>query len=215
MPEIRDPLYGMVALTPLEQAIIQSEPFQRLRRIKQLAFSDYVYPGAVHTRFEHSIGVMSLAGEAFDRITSKRQARQVLYAIGYDEAMQGCARCAVRLTALIHDLGHLPFSHAGEAILPQKPEGGRYKHEDYTVALTCRYLTQLIAEHDDNAAHGLSTDDIAGFFLGRTNTPRLAKLAPWRGLITGELDADRMDYLRRDSHHLGVQVRAVRPATRP
>lgn len=202
MPEIRDPLYGMVTVTPLEWAIIQSAPFQRLRRIKQLAFSDYVYPGAVHTRFEHSIGVMRLASDAFDRITSKPEA---LNALGYDEAFKHCARCVVRLAALIHDLGHLPFSHAAEGILPIKSGDVRFRHEDYTDALVRMFLPSILDNSVDNSAYQLTANDIADFLMNRIRTPRLARLAPWRGLITGQLDADRMDYLRRDSHHLGVK----------
>src|SRR5579859_3508533 len=109
MREIRIPLYGMVQLSEMEWEIVNSKPFQRLRRIKQLAFSDFIYPGAVHTRFEHSIGVMHLATQAFDRICGKHQVRELLQSnLDYQPETFNRARRMVRLAALTHDLGHMP-----------------------------------------------------------------------------------------------------------
>lgn len=209
MPEIRIPLYGMVGLSDLEWDIVNSPPFQRLRRIRQLAFTDLVYPGATHTRFEHSIGVMHLATQAFERIRQKRKAREMLEnanGLHYNSVSWDCARQTIRLAALIHDLGHLPFSHAAEeVVLPARTNGERYTHEDYSHGFATFYLSDLLANHRDNAGLSLSAADIVGFLRGETTTNRLAALAPWRGLIVGELDCDRMDYLRRDSHHMGIQ----------
>ena len=145
MGEIRIPLYGMVQLTDLEWDIVNSKPFQRLRRIKQLAFSDFIYPGAVHTRFEHSIGVMYLASQAFDRITSKRHVLELLESengLGYDHrgTTLDRARRMVRIATLTHDLGHLPFSHAAEGVQPKQENGKPYKHEAYSHAIIRHYL---------------------------------------------------------------------------
>lgn len=210
MKEIRVPLYGMVQLTDLEWEIVNSGPFQRLRRIKQLAFSDFIYPGAVHTRFEHSLGVMHLATQAFDRITAKRSVGELLLSdggLGYDQRGTTLerARRMVRLGALTHDLGHLPFSHAAEGVLPTQDGRKPYKHEAYSYAIIRHYLQGIMESHRENQDLVITSDEIADFLEGRTRNTRMAALAPWRALIDGELDCDRMDYLRRDSHHLGVQ----------
>ena len=75
--EIRDPIHGLVQFNDLEREIINSKPFQRLRRIKQLAWTDYVYPGAVHNRFEHSIGVMHVAGRMFDALFNDVRSKEI------------------------------------------------------------------------------------------------------------------------------------------
>ena len=109
--EIRCPVHGFVALNDWEKQIISQPAFQRLRRIRQLAWTDQVYPGAMHTRFEHSLGVMHTAALLYDSIV--RNARDVLRAeLGYDDAGFARNRQLVRLAALLHDVGHSPFSHA-------------------------------------------------------------------------------------------------------
>src|SRR6266702_8762092 len=111
--EFRCPIHGFIVLNDWERAIINQPPFQRLRRIRQLAWTDQVYPGAMHTRFEHSLGVMHTASLLYDSIV--RNARAVLHAeLGYDEAGFARNRQLVRLAALVHDVGHSPFSHASE-----------------------------------------------------------------------------------------------------
>ena len=102
--EIKDPIYGYIYVTEAEKKIIDSFPFQRLRRIRQLAGSEYVYPGANHTRFEHSIGVMHLTNRLvknpfFQKIFSNEESQ------------------TIRFAAMLHDVGHGPFSHVFEEIL--------------------------------------------------------------------------------------------------
>ena len=96
---IKDPVHGSVTLDGMEARVLDSAQMQRLRGIKQLAMASLVYPGANHTRFEHSIGTVCLAGEMCDNL-----------GMGQDEAAQ------VRLAALLHDVGHIAFSHEAEAV---------------------------------------------------------------------------------------------------
>ena len=91
--EIRDPIHGLIRLTDQEISIIDTPPFQRLRRIKQLALANLVYPGALHTRFEHSLGTLHTAARIMDTFEIKEHVE------------------VVRLAALLHDIGHGPFSH--------------------------------------------------------------------------------------------------------
>lgn len=101
MREIRDPVHGFIHRTPLEEEIIDTPLFQRLRRIKQLALASMVYPGALHTRFDHSLGVMHLADRLSERLLDDdRETKRIM-----------------RLAALLHDVGHGPFSHVSETII--------------------------------------------------------------------------------------------------
>src|SRR5438105_1925728 len=120
---VRCPVQGFVRYSEAEQAVIDRPEFQRLRNIRQLAFTHYVYPGAMHTRFEHSLGVMDLAVQAFDRVVLANGPLLVEH-IGsvpaFSERPLAKARQLVRLMGLLHDVGHTAFSHAGEGILPSK-----------------------------------------------------------------------------------------------
>jgi uncharacterized protein len=98
--EVRDPIHGFIYREPQEQDVVDSKAFQRLRRLKQLALANLVYPGANHTRFEHSLGAFHIAG----RIATRLQ-------IGPADSR------LIRLAALLHDIGHGPFSHVSEPIL--------------------------------------------------------------------------------------------------
>src|SRR5713101_738298 len=111
--EIRDPIHVFVRLDSHEREVLNSRPFQRLRNIHQLALTYLVYPGATHRRFEHSLGVMELAGRVFDVITHERSRHRDVDLFPDSETLVAW-RKIVRLAALFHDLGHLPFSHAAE-----------------------------------------------------------------------------------------------------
>jgi HD superfamily phosphohydrolase len=198
--EIRCPVYGFVTLNDLEWQIISQPAFQRLRRTRQLAWTDYVFPGAMHTRFEHSLGVMHMAGMLYDGVV--KRSREVLVSeMGYNEEGLGRHRTLVRLAALLHDVGHTPFSHAAEELFPFKQEGQRYQHEDYSAAIVRRDFAEVIKDHPLNTNYGFTADDVADLLEGK---PEAGKALFWRDLIAGQLDADRMDYLLRDSLHCGV-----------
>jgi len=107
----------------------------------------------------------------------------------------------VRLTALLHDLGHGPFSHAAEELLPTRADGTRYKHEDYSAAIIRQELRDVIENHQLSDNYGIKVQDITALLEGNLEAGRRLF---WRQLVTGQMDADRMDYLLRDSLHLGV-----------
>lgn len=116
--EIRCPVHGFIRLSDWEMGIVAQPAFQRLRRIRQLAWTDEIYPGAMHTRFEHSLGVMHTATLLYHAIL--RNSQEVLESeLAYDEAGFKRYRQLVRLAALLHDVGHGPFSHAAEELFPR------------------------------------------------------------------------------------------------
>jgi len=199
--EIRCPIHGFIELNDWEWNVIAQPAFQRLRRIRQLAWTDYVYPGAMHTRFEHSLGVMHTATLLYDAI--RRSSQEVLTSeLAYDTAGLDRDRQLVRFTALLHDVGHAPFSHASESLMPRNSDGKEYAHEDYSVAIIRSSLNDAIEGHPLNGNYGFRADDVAALIEG---SARAKQAVFWRDLITGQMDADRMDYLLRDSFHSGVQ----------
>lgn len=200
--EIRCPIYGFIPLDEWEYDIIHHQAFQRLRRIRQLAWTDYVYPGAMHTRFEHTLGVMHMATLLFDQLKqSNRDQPVIVDHLGGNAAMVEVSRKTVRLAALLHDVGHSPFSHAGEELLPKRPDGGQWTHDEYSAEIIKQTFADVIDRHPRNA-YGITAAGIADLIMGR---PSAGKMLFWRSLVSGQIDADRMDYLLRDSHHCGVQ----------
>ncbi len=201
--EFRCPVHGFVTLTDWEREIISQPVYQRLRRIRQLGWTDQVYLGAMHTRFEHSLGVMHVATAMYEGIVNS--SRTLLEReMKFDGAGLERDRILVRLTALLHDLGHSPFSHAGEELFPERPEEGgrRYKHEDYSAAIIREKLRDAIENHPLNDNYKIRADEIANLLEGSTESGRSLV---WRDIITGQMDADRIDYLLRDSLHAGVE----------
>ena len=121
--KIYDSVHGFIHFNEIESALIDTEVFQRLHYIHQLGISYMIYPGATHTRFEHSLGTMHIATQIFDQISEDPYWRQI-----------------VRLAALCHDLGHLPFSHVAEEVLL-----GAKGHEEWTLKIIeSPYLLSLI-----------------------------------------------------------------------
>jgi HD superfamily phosphohydrolase len=211
--EIRDPIHGSIQLNDGEVAIIESVEFQRLREIKQLGFSEFSFPGATHNRFLHSIGVSHVSGEIFDSIFraypfSKSSTKNRL-------------RQTVKLAALLHDVGHGPLSHTTEQVMPQLKklnikiydeqkidQTRQANHEDYTIKfVTDSGISELIRTYFPDITpeyvaclidKNLACDEI--FFTdGAINfRPLLSQI------VSSELDADRMDYLERDSYFCGI-----------
>jgi uncharacterized protein len=211
--EIRCPVHGFITINDWEREIIEQPAFQRLRRIRQLAWTDQVYPGAMHTRFEHSLGVLHVATRLYETIVER--SRDILRSeLAYDEQGLRRERILVRLAALLHDVGHAPFSHAAEDLFPPvDPEGlsriadgetdkvKRFKHESYSAAIIRTHLREAIENHPLNHNYEFKADQIANLLEGNT---RAGRAVLWREIISGQLDADRMDYLIRDSVHTGV-----------
>ena len=198
--ELRDPVHVFVRLTTDERKILDSRPFQRLRQIHQLALTYLVYPGATHRRFEHSLGVMELAGRIFDVICHRDnltdKVRDLLPEISSEKL--GYWRQVVRMAALCHDIGHLPFSHGAEKDLLHGKS-----HEDLT-ALLIRGAEMAPIWRELR----LHPDDVAKLALGPKEAPT-ESFSTWETIlseiIVGDaFGADRMDYLLRDSLHAGV-----------
>lgn len=185
-----------------ERSIVSQPAYQRLRRIRQLAWTDQVYPGAMHTRFEHSLGVMHTVSMLYNAIVS-RSSEVLKEDLGY--TLDGLKRDQqlIRLAGLLHDIGHSPFSHASEELFPENEGGRKFKHEQYSAAIVRAHLKDVIENHPLNTAnYGFKAEDIAAVLEGSTNAKQRLF---WRDLIDGQMDADRMDYLLRDSYHSGVQ----------
>lgn len=194
----RDPVHGFIPVTKAECAIVDAWPFQRLRRIRQLAMTYLVYHGAEHSRFGHSLGVMHQATRVFDAVVTKKRTQ-----LQWPDDEIARLRQLLRVTCLCHDLGHTPFSHAGEGrgLLP-----AGLRHEDYSAAVVLakggragevgRTIGELGAE-----LHGVTCQDVASLITGQ---PLGAGAAFLQEIVSGQLDADRMDYLQRDSIYCGV-----------
>jgi len=218
--DVRDPLHGAIQISPAEVAIVDHPFVQRLRGIRQMGFSELPFPGAVHTRYAHSVGCMELAGRAFDAVfagrdpfTSPERRRDL--------------RQIVRVAALCHDLGHAPFSHCTEFAMPSLRALGVHaydparvharldrtaSHEDYTILVLTRssLAERLAASFPFTGAHvaALVSQDVAppdDFFRdgGRDFRRVLSQL------ISSELDVDRLDYLGRDSYFSGARYGQV------
>jgi HD superfamily phosphohydrolase len=201
--EIRCPIHGFIKLEPWEWEIIHHPAFQRLRRIRQLGWTDMLYPGAMHTRFEHSLGVMQTATRMFNEIWYRQG--DVLKHHGFGEGSKIAHRTILRLATLLHDVGHSPFSHAGEGVMPINPAtGDRYKHEAYSSAIIRELMTDVIDDYPPNQKDlNITAAQIADFLEAKRTIGQ--GLMFWRQLADSQLDADRADYLLRDSLHIGVR----------
>ena len=169
MKVIKDPIHGYILLDDLALKLIDTPEMQRLRRIRQLGLSNLVYPGANHTRFEHSLGTLHLADQLLDQL-----------------AIAGKERDEVRAAALLHDIGHGPFSHATEGLIIQHT--GR-SHDDVEKLISDSAIADVLDAHSLDPAH------ITQLIKGET---------AYGQLLNSEFDVDRMDYLIRDAHYTGV-----------
>lgn len=204
--EVRDTIYGFIPFNDWEKEIINHPVFQRLRRIRQLGFTNLVYPGAMHTRFEHSLGVMHLTTLMFDAIINNEKNKELLKKqLVYEEAGFKKDRQLVRLAALLHDVGHAPFSHASEEIMPINGKTNmRFNHEDYSIEIIKGPLKDSIESNQFNKSnYNIKAEDVAALLEG--NARIIGEKIFWKELISSQLDADRGDYLLRDSHHIGVK----------
>jgi len=179
--EIKDPVHGYVYITEAEKQLIDSYPFQRLHRLRQLAGSEFVYSGANHTRFEHSIGVMYLAG----KLTENQNLSQLLS----EEEIQ-----IVRMAALLHDVGHGPFSHVFEHLLVKFLNK---THEDMT-----RWIIQKSELRDIISGLGYDADAIGKLAVGELRRRGKAFLDQ---IIQSAVDVDKLDFVVRDTYHTGAE----------
>ncbi|MDP9306045.1 MAG: HD domain-containing protein [Thermoproteota archaeon] len=180
--EITDPIHKFIRFTELEKKIIDSNVFQRLRRIKQLAGAHLVYPAAQHSRFEHSLGTMHVAGLAGEH----------LFSMGVidKESIQ-----ELRVASLLHDIGHGPFSHLFEEALKVT---GNSNHETLGAKIVCK--TEI---GDILSDYGFSPQTISEISFGNS------KVKFKNEIISGSLSSDLMDYLPRDGFFTGVEYGKV------
>lgn len=175
---IKDPLYGYIRITEVERKVIDTQPVQRLRRIKQLSGAEYAYPAANHTRFEHSLGTMYLAGVLAQSIPVDLS----------DQEVQ-----KIRLAALLHDVGHAPFSHLFEPLLT-KYLGKTHEDMAFWIITESELSSALRAEgFDPNEVGKLAVGK-----LGDSQHPFLDQI------IRSSVDVDKMDFIVRDSYHTGA-----------
>lgn len=183
MRELRDPVHGFVERSDLERRLIDTPVFQRLRRIKQLAMANLVYPGALHTRFDHSIGVMHVAGRVADQVGLTRERRDI-----------------VRLAGLLHDVGHGPFSHVSEDVLERYPDESKYKR--VKTSKIAEVISWDIINRHPSLSRFLSQQQKEEI-VGILNASRGSVVE--QQIISGPLDADKQDYVLRDSYFCGVK----------
>ncbi len=192
--KIYDSVHGFIHFNDLESALIDTDVFQRLHYIHQLGISYLVYPGGTHTRFEHSLGTMHLASQIFDQIAPDEE--------------RDYWRQIVRLAALCHDLGHLPFSHVAEHRLL-----GSSGHEEWTLKIIeSSYLEPVWEKVKQFYPDRPIVEHVAKCALGEEKLKSLrpdATFTPWEQIysqvITGDFfGADRIDYLLRDAKATGL-----------
>lgn len=181
---IKDPIHGTMQFTDEENSWIKpfmdSETFQRLRHIRQLGLADWVFPGALHNRFSHSIGCCYVASQISHKLQLPEKDRQ-----------------KVILACLLHDIGHGPFSHVFEMIFWK----GSIKHEDWNLLFFQDYTRGSFLElfQTRNAKCPLTAEEVLRFGMSRTQENSLLC-----DMVSSQLDADRLDYLLRDSYFCGV-----------
>jgi uncharacterized protein len=176
MEIIRDPIWNNIRVDTLALELVDTPVFQRLRYVRQLGLTYLVYPGATHTRFEHALGAYHLCRIAIGLLRERGIA---------EISEQECT--ITTIAALLHDVGHYPFSHALEEI-------GATHHEEVATSLvtTGQVASILRARLGDNAP-----EQIIALIRGRAD-------APLQGLVSGSLDLDKIEYLKRDAHMCGV-----------
>jgi uncharacterized protein len=185
---LRDPIHGFVRADPLEAALINSRPLQRLRTIHQLGLTFLVFPGAEHSRFQHVLGAMHLAGRAYDALAARSGGL-------LPPGERARERRLARVAALLHDLGHAPFSHSAEELF-----SGGIDHEEMTRRMIA---SPEMARIFERSGDGITPDDVLRLLRGGDREGAAGRLLAQ--IVSGELDVDKMDYLLRDSLFCGVR----------
>src|SRR2546422_1695154 len=175
---IKDPIHGYIRVNETERMVVDTRPVQRLRRLRQLAGSEFVYPAANHTRFEHVLGAMHLAGALSEVLPTHLDA--------HDQEQ-------MRLAALLHDIGHGPFSHVFEPLMVRHL---KKSHEDFVPWLVNE---TEVADKLDKA--GFNPHRVGLLAVGRLRDKKRPYLDQ---IISSSVDIDKMDFIVRDSFHTGA-----------
>jgi HD superfamily phosphohydrolase len=175
MKVVLDPVHGYIELDDLAQDLLSTPQMQRLRRIRQLGFSNLVYPGANHSRFEHSLGTMHLASTLTRGLDSIEEDKKT----------------EIKAAALLHDIGHGPFSHVTENVIDKYT---RRRHDDVKEILEKGEIREVLNKY------GISSGNLVKHIKGETSLGQI---------LSSEIDVDRMDYLVRDAHYTGVAFGVV------
>ncbi len=212
---INDPVYGGIPITQIELEIISLPIFQRLRGLRQLARVNYVFPGAEHSRFVHSLGVLYIMGLMTDHLLKHKFIQE-------DDAVK------MRIAALLHDIGHYPLSHLGESVYGYCKDNSDIVPQIVTsgLATDTHNLYEMVSSHSKSAhhehlgkyivtnhtgivgilkKHNLNPNEIAEIFTGEIGSRNML----YSQLLHSSLDADRLDYLLRDSYQTGVKYGLV------
>jgi len=209
-----DPLWGLIELLPHEAALMVTPLMRRLHSIRQTAFAYFAHPGATHDRYSHSLGVMHQATEMW------RNLKRYHPELGGDESEH---LCLIRLAALLHDVGHGPFSHSSEGYFRDRLDMRRMQQEmaaeleipvaklgaaeTISAAIVTspafRSFFKACAKESEYPLHKISCEEIARFFFGCNTQKEL----PWLSrIISGSIDADKLDYLHRDGEFAGLET---------
>ena len=210
---INDPVYGGIPISRLEYKLINLPIFQRLRGLRQLARINYVFPGAEHSRFVHSLGVLYIMGLMTDHLLKQNS-------ITEEDAVK------MRVAALLHDIGHYPFSHLGESVYGYCLDDDLAPQIVTGLQAESKPLYEMVASHSKSAHHeqlgkfivmnhkeivdllnenNLNPQEIAEIFTGEIGSRNML----YSQLLHSSLDADRLDYLLRDSYQTGVKYGLV------
>jgi uncharacterized protein len=174
---IRDPLWNNIRLDPLALELVDTPAMQRLRYVRQLGYAFLVYPGATHSRFEHALGAHHMARRTIALLAERGELEQVSHA----------ERDLTAAAMLLHDVGHYPFSHALEEI-------GALNHES---AAAPRITTGAVSDALTRAFGAQAPQRVLALMHGADN-------GPLQGLVSGSIDLDKIDYLKRDAMMCGV-----------
>jgi uncharacterized protein len=191
---IRDPIHDLIVFPNNREGetlweLLETEPMQRLRRIKQLGFSEFVYPGASHKRLSHSLGAMQMARRMLESF-EKRQA-----IVDFESGSHEDWRLATLCAALIHDIGHGPYSHVFEEL--SEAQGAKIGHEEYT---------RLLIENTriSEILKSANIYDKTIYFFSKEK-----QSSPYGSIISSQLDCDRLDFLARDRYFTGIRSSVI------
>ena len=211
---INDPVYGGIGITKIELALIDTPIFQRLRGLRQLARVNFVFPGAEHSRYVHSLGVLYIMGIMTEHLLKQGMLNE-------EDVVK------LRVAALLHDIGHYPLSHLGESVYgycldnqnatsivevqPTANEKRLYEMaSSHSKSAHHEHLGKYIVTNNDTiknilVENGLNPLEIGEIFTGEYGSRNMV----YTQLLHSSLDADRLDYLLRDSYQTGVKYGLV------